>query len=327
VTGPTAAVASDYGLLRGAVAALPMARDALAVTGPDAEEYLQGQCSQDIAALGDGECADALLLTPQGKLEALVRVTRAGAERFVVDVDGGFGELVAARLLRFRLRVKVDIEPLPWTGVALRGPEAVVPATLGNGVELALPWSWGELRGVDLLGPAPAAPDGMPSCHRAAWESVRVEAGIPVMGAELDERTIAAEAGLLERTVSFTKGCYTGQELVARLDARGNKVARRLAGLVATVGSDAARPVDGPPEEAGAAAVLPPRGSALTSGGPDDADVGVVTSSTWSYGLGTVAALAYVHRKVELPASLGVVLPEGDPIAVEARVLPLFPLD
>ena len=67
---------------------------------------------------------------------------------------------------------------------------------------------------------------------------MRVEAGIPVMGAELDERTIAAEADLLDRAVSFTKGCYTGQELVARLDARGNRVARHLRGLVVRLGLD-----------------------------------------------------------------------------------------
>ena len=77
--------------------------------------------------------------------------------------------------------------------------------------------------GSDLLGPDPesAVPADAQWCGPGAWEACRVEAGVPVMGRELDERTIAAEAGLVERTVSFTKGCYTGQELVARLDARG----------------------------------------------------------------------------------------------------------
>ena len=69
-------------------------------------------------------------------------------------------------------------------------------------------------------------------CGPEAWEAARIEAGMPVNGRELAEGTIAAEVGLVERTVSFTKGCFTGQELVARLDARGSKVARRLCGVV-----------------------------------------------------------------------------------------------
>ena len=63
-------------------------------------------------------------------------------------------------------------------------------------------------------------------CGEEAWEAARIEAGVPVNGREIVEGTIAAEVGLVERTVSFTKGCFTGQELVARLDARGSKVAR-----------------------------------------------------------------------------------------------------
>ena len=157
---------------------------------------------------------------------------------FMVDVDGGNGAAVVARLARFKLRVKAEIEALPWHCVALRGPGAAdtlaaVDATaLPPGTDLVAPFVWDGVTGVDLLGPAPETPAGLRACGPAAWQSVRVEAGIPMMGAELDERTIAAEAGLLERCVSFTKGCYTGQELVARLDARGNKVARRLRGIV-----------------------------------------------------------------------------------------------
>ena len=103
---------------------MALGRDVLRVSGADAVEYLQGQLSQDIAALGVGESADSLLLTPQGKLDALVRVSRTGDDELVLDVDGGFGEAVAARLARFKLRVKVAIEPLAWRCVALRGPGA-----------------------------------------------------------------------------------------------------------------------------------------------------------------------------------------------------------
>ena len=71
-----------------------------------------------------------------------------------------------------------------------------------------------------------------PGATEGPWEAARIEAGVPVGGREVTESTIAAEVGLVDRTVSFTKGCFTGQELVARLDARGSKVARRLWGLV-----------------------------------------------------------------------------------------------
>ncbi len=99
------------------------------------------------------------------------------------------------------------------------------------------------------------------------------------MGAELDERTIAAEADLLERCVSFTKGCYTGQELVARLDARGNKVARRLRAVV----------VD--PDQGEGWALRP--GATVSVA---DKAVGRLTSVAWSPRLGTAVALSYLHR-------------------------------
>jgi folate-binding protein YgfZ len=289
----------DYEALRNGVGAVPLRRDVLRVSGPDAVEYLQGQLSQDVGALEVGGCADSLILTPQGKLDALVRVGRLGPDELLVDVDGGFGDAVAARLERFKLRVKVVVEPLAWRCVALRGPGtaalAVAVGTSG-GVAVAPAFSWNGVSGTDLLGEAPEVPPGVRRCSPEAWESVRVEAGIPVMGAELDERTIAAEADLLERTVSFTKGCYTGQELVARLDARGNRVARHLRGLV----------LAGLP--GGSTGVAP--GSEIVLA---DKVVGSVTSSAWSPALGCHVALGYVHRTVTVPGpvELRLVAPRG----------------
>ena len=109
---------------------------------------------------------------------------------------------------------------------------------------LALPFEWNGWTGVDLLGPGrrrarpgrAALPAGVVRCGADAVEACRIVSGIPAMGTELTAKTIAAEAGLVERTVSFTKGCYTGQELVARIDARGSNVPRRLVGLVAPAG-------------------------------------------------------------------------------------------
>ena len=223
----------------------------LAVRGPDAESYLQGQLSQDVAALAVGASADSLLLEPDGKLSALLRVTRTDGQGFVLDVDRGYGDAVLARLRRFLLRSKVELEQLAWRDLSLRG-DGVGEAAAGlltvlaeRGV-LALPFEWNGWTGVDLLGPQDVVlgpgdatlPDGITACGADAVEACRIVSGIPAMGTELTNKTIAAEAGLVERTVSFTKGCYTGQELVARLDSRGSNVARRLVGVVAPAGEE-----------------------------------------------------------------------------------------
>jgi len=320
-----ASLGADYEALRRGIGAFRPAREVLAVRGPDALEYLQGQCSQDVAALAPGGLADSLLLAPDGKLVALIRVQRIADDEFVIDVAGGFGETVAARLRRFKLRSKLDLEPLDWSCVALRGAGAVAAFDLGPGGDRGLtavterpgarvlPVAWNGTEGVDLLGadPSGAVPGSARWCAAAAWEALRVEAGIPEMGRELDERTIAAEADLLDRTVSFTKGCYTGQELVARLDARGNRVARHLGGVV----------VD-PTTTTEATSLL---GAALFAGASDKA-VGHCTSAAWCPGLGSLAALGYLHRSVEVPGPVTVEVPDADGtvrVGAEARWLPL----
>ena len=310
--GPAEGFADDYEALRHGVGAVPLGRDVVRIAGPDAVEYLQGQCSQDIAALVIGTSAAALLLTPQGKLDALVRVTRVGDDDLYLDVDAGYGPAVVARLSHFKLRVKADITALDWTCVALRGPAASGVATgldPAPGTSFMANFAWGAVVGVDLLGAGPELPEGVRRCGADAWQAVRVEAGIPVMGAELDDRTIAAEAGLLERCVSFTKGCYTGQELVARLDARGNKVARRLRGIVMDPSTGDARAVGS--------------GAEVAVG---DRVVGKVTSVAWAAALEAPVALAYLHRAVEPPCP--VEIRTGDPatgvVAAEARILPLI---
>lgn len=299
-------VARDYEALRHGVGAYRPALDGVAVSGSQAGDYLQGQLSQDLSGVAVGASAAALVLEPDGKLGALVRALRVAEDGWVLDTEGGYGGALLARLRRFRLRTKVDIDPLEWPCVALRG--AGVAAALGGLVgsdgrgRTAAPWvvgvEWNGTSGADLLGPGAdhLVPAEAHWCGDAAWEALRVEAGIPKMGAELDDRTIAAEAGLVERTVSFTKGCYTGQELVARLDARGSRVARRLCGVVARELSE---------EDAGllAGAALWPQGGA-GEGGAADKPVGRCTTAAWCPGLGAVGALAYLHRSVGLPAEL-----------------------
>ena len=298
---------ADYAALRHDAGARPIPRDVLRVWGPEALEYLQGQCSQDLTGLAIGSGADSLLLAPDGKIVALVRVSRTAEDELVVDFEAGFADVVQARLARFKLRSKLQMEPVPWTCLALRGPNATAaagPSPIGDGPGLVLPVSWHGFDGLDLLVPGEVAPpDGVRRCGSDAWEACRIEAGVPRMGAELDERTIAAEAGLVERTVSFTKGCYTGQELVARLDSRGSRVARRLCAVVPGPGTDPTSLL----------------GARLTS--PDGAkEVGRVTSAAWCPGVGGAAGLAFVHRSVRTGGQVALELPSGTGVPAPATV-------
>ncbi len=301
--------------------ARPVARDVVEVDGPDAEAYLQGQCSQDVAALAVGASAEALLLSPQGKVDAWVRCTRTGPETFVLDTEAGWGSAVIARLERFKLRTRCTVRPLDWACLSVRtttpgGPAGLTaPAGGTGGPVVAIEVDWPGWSGFDLLGPAPEGdgtlrawvPEGSEAPEPAAWEAGRIAAGVPVLGAEVTEATIPAEVGLVDRTVSFAKGCYTGQELVARLDARGSKVARRLCGLV--VAGDA----------------VPPPGAEVR--GEDGSAGGPVTSSAWSAVRGAPVALAVLHRRIEVPAPVAITWTDGDgtvrEVAATAGTLPL----
>jgi folate-binding protein YgfZ len=311
--------ADGYRALHEGLAVIELGRDVVRVSGPDAERYLQGQLSQDIAQLSPGASAWSLVLQPQGKLDALVRCTRLGGEEFLLDTDTGTGPALVARLLRFRLRTKADVEPLEWRALAVRGPAATLPAASllapslpaaiapGAGGDIvaiptgaaadaiAVPFAWHTLAGYDLLGPRPTAPAEAVALSFEAYEAARIEAGFPVHGAELDERTIPAEAGLVEACVSFTKGCYTGQELVARIDSRGSNVPRHLRGLVL---SGPARPGDRLYRLPGGPGAGPP------DGGPPK-EVGRVTSVARSPRWGWVA-LGYVGRAVEIDSTVAV---------------------
>lgn len=272
-------------------AAVRTTRDVVTATGADTEKFLQGQLSQDITPLAPGESAWSLLLQPQGKVDAWLRVTRIDADTFLVDVDAGFGEAVVARLRRFLLRTRCELSVANWPMVAIRGPGADdLEVPVDSGALVVVPARWPGVEGIDLLGEAVEVPAGLATATEADLELLRILCGVPVMGAELDERTIPAEAGIVDRSVSFTKGCYTGQELVARIDSRGGNVPRHLRRLTA-------------------ASVLSP-GDPLLS---DDAEVGRVTSAApvgdaW-------VGLGYVRRAVEVPGE--VTGPHG-PVAVTA---------
>lgn len=304
---PTLDLAPSYRALTSAAGAFELHRDFVSVRGPQAREYLQGQLSQDIDALGVGLSALSLLLEPQGRISAFLRITRMEEDAFVLDTDAGFGPAVITRLNRFKLRTKADIETLDaWRCLAVRGPEAERAVISGltdvAGTELRAAFTWPGLEGIDLIGPDPRAPDDVPRCSPGAYDALRIEAGLPAMGRELEEKTIPEEAGVVAAAVSFTKGCYTGQELVARIDSRGANVPRRLRGVIAL-------------DESASAPIRV--GATLHIG---DSEAGTVTSSAVSPALGPVA-LAYVKRAHAVPARATV--DGAEPIGVEVLELPL----
>ena len=241
----------------------------------------------------------------------------------LLDTETGHGGQLYDRLRRFRLRVKAELEMGVVGCSMLRGPDSATiletsglqpgdvstdahPTALGDDWTIAVPVIWPGFAGYDVLAPAGTARSPKfraPAGDPAAFEVARIEAGVPSMGRELTEKTIPQEAGaLVEHAVSFTKGCYTGQELVARLDARGGNVARRLRGIVAEQGGDL-----------GSDSVLVP----LLSG---DRELGRLTSVAWSPGFSAPVALAYVRRDVVPPAE-ATVTPGG--ARAQIRELPL----
>ncbi|MHB1987052.1 MAG: CAF17-like 4Fe-4S cluster assembly/insertion protein YgfZ [Acidimicrobiales bacterium] len=194
-------------------------RDGVVVEGPDARSWLQGQITQDLENMGAGESRLSLVLSPQGKVDSLCRVTLVGPDRLLLDVERGFGDLLSTRLARFKLRVKVTLarvsvlcEERAGEGFDSLGPPSILTEDVSE-----------TASGVsEPVRDGPAVDD--------PFEGARIIAGVPRLGRELTDRTIPQEAGneLIDRTVSFTKGCFTGQELVARLDARGANVPRRI---------------------------------------------------------------------------------------------------
>jgi folate-binding protein YgfZ len=179
------------------------------VTGPDAADYLQRMLSNDVEALGPDESCEALLLTPKGRIVALMTAYRRGPDDFLLLTEPELGEPLRSALVRSRLAARVAIELEEHDSALVVGRETP-PGGIANreyGVaayevlDEELP-AWGEI-GEDEL------------------ERLRIRAGAPRFGKELDERVLPAEAGLDRRAIDFEKGCYPGQEPVARQHYRG----------------------------------------------------------------------------------------------------------
>jgi folate-binding protein YgfZ len=219
------------------------------VAGPDAGDYLQRMVSNDVEALGVGEACDALLLTPKARVIAPLRVLRRAEDDFLVSTEPELGERVRTELLRSRFAAKAEIETEEHD-------------------------AWLVLGGDEVLD---ARPEGE-EIDDETFERWRIESGVARWGREIDDRVLPAEAGLTDTHVSFSKGCYPGQEPIARQHHRG-KLNRRLR-VLALEGDD-----------------VPARDTEIRL---DDKVVGRVTSAVRGFALG------YVRTEVADEAELRV---------------------
>jgi len=176
------------------------------VAGPDAADFLQRMLSNDVEALGEGESCEALLLTPKARVIAPMRVWRRGADDFLLLTEPELGETLRGQLLRARFAARCEVEPEEHVSTLVLGGAGGIP---------------NEDYGVAAVEVLDTEVAGRPAGEEEL-ERLRILARTPRFGRELDERVLPAEAGLDERAISFAKGCYPGQEPVARLRYRGH---------------------------------------------------------------------------------------------------------
>jgi len=239
-------------------------RDYVGVTGPDAPTYLQAMVSNDVEVLGPGEACEALLLTPKARVIAPLVVLRQAPEHYLLLTESGLGDRVRVTLMRSRFAAKCAIERETHSSVIVLGGSGGIPTA-----DYGLP-------AVELLDS-----DLEPTVADEELELLRIKAGTPRWGHELDDRVLPAEAGLELRAIDFEKGCYPGQEPIARQHYRG-RVNRKLR-LLAVEGEE-----------------LPEHDTELMHAGKA---VGRITSSIRDPEAGVIA-LAYVRLEVPADAEL-----------------------
>ena len=216
-------------------------RARIAVSGSEAAEFLQGQLTNDVEALAPGEGCYSALLDRKGKIRADMRVIRIAPDEFLIDTEPASGDLIGKHLGMYKVGRDAEVAAAPGDQrlLSLIGP--LTPKLLGD-APLGPEHSHRDVlvagagcraittdQGADLLVPAEAVDavrdwltaNGAEAVSERAAEIVRVEAGRPRVGHEISEQTMPQEAGINERAVSFTKGCYIGQETVARLHYKG----------------------------------------------------------------------------------------------------------
>ncbi len=298
------------------------------LTGADRRSYLQGLLTNDIEALTPGAGCYAAMLTAQGRMMTDMRVLELG-DAIQLSVPRPVTTVIRDHLDRFIFSEDVQVEDVTAAAaeIGIYGPRAIdvlvaagteggAPAALFQstrirlaGAEVVLVRSdEAGVAGYALLVDVPHAEPvtaaltaaGAVRVSEAEAEAVRIESGRPRFGQDMDADTIPLEAGLEERAISRTKGCYVGQEVIVRVQDRGHgRVAKRLVGLI----FDASAPV-------------PAAGARIVSG---EREIGRITSATWSPALARPAALGYVHRDFVEPGTH--VAADGAPAAVTA--LPL----
>jgi len=238
---------AEYRQIREECGLLVRERAGIAVAGPDAGDYLQGQITNDADGLATGSGCYALLLDRKGHIQADMRLLRPETESFRIDTEPSAGPGLLKHLKTYMIGRKVEVEEAPVTVLSLLGPGSVEVSGLAPGDEFAS--TPATIAGVDCLAVATdsgldllCAPqdaetlrhqlvaDGAVPVSEGAAEILRVEAGRPALGKEMSTAPMPAEAGVVERAVDFTKGCYVGQEPVARLHYRG-RPNRHLRGL------------------------------------------------------------------------------------------------
>jgi tRNA-modifying protein YgfZ len=291
----------QYRALREEAGYLPRARAALTVRGADGAEYLQGQLTNDIEALERGQGCYAALLDRKGHLQSDMRVLRLEDEEIWLDLETGPAPAVLKHLRTYSVGRDVEIEDVSdrWAITSLIGPRARELAGFeGLGPEHAQGFrDWDGIEvlavatdvGLDLITKADAAArlaellaaGGAVEVSQPAAEIIRVESGRPRFGLDMGPESMPAEADITDRAVNFEKGCYIGQEPVARLHYRG-KPNRTLRGLRLSAATE--------------------HGAPLLLG---DKEVGTIGSTSLSPAFGPIA-LAIVRREAA----------EGDRLAV-----------
>jgi tRNA-modifying protein YgfZ len=308
-------------------------RGRIVVSGTERASYLQGLLTNDIVALKPGQGCYTAYLTAQGRMIADLYVYELG-DVLLLTMSGGVKDGVMAKFDQFIFSEDVQLGDVTGTfaQIAVVGPDAAGRvASIVSGVSeaalRAMPehgnargeWTGGAAivtritdtgePGFDLFVEraqaaalkAALTAAGVSGLDEATAEAVRVESGMPLFGRDMDEETIPLEAGIEPRAISFTKGCYVGQEVIIRVLHRGHgRVARKLVGLT----------IEGER--------VPEAGAPIRSG---DREIGHVTSSTASPAVNRPIALAYVHRDFLEP---GTTVTVGDQRAT-VTALPFIP--
>jgi folate-binding protein YgfZ len=297
------------------------------VTGRDRATFLHAMLSNDVKSLSAGRGTAAAFLDIHGKVQTLLTIW-ALEDRLLLLTPPGEGARTIQALDHYLFSEKAYFKDL--TGemalLMLAGPEATalverlagvaVPETAWGivaarvaDVDVRLVRGGSETGEPEVWLAAPTADaerlrtavvqGGAMAIGRAAWESLRIEAGTPAYGADVDSTVLLPEIPI-ERLVSQTKGCYIGQEVVVRIRDRGH-VNRHLRGLV----------IDG--------STTPAAGAPVTTAG---VDVGRITSATWSFGLRHPIALAFIRRQQADPGTRVTVQADGVELAATVSALP-----